>query len=459
MSDHHDDHHAHLKLEYQPALPLNNGKLFLWLFLSTEIMFFAALFGVYIVIRFGAPNGIWPTPHDVHLVEWIGALNTFVLIFSSFTIVMAYEAAKKNAASTAKIWFGFTFLLGTVFLGIKAYEYSSKFAHGIYPSQPHSLIYEKADVYYVSAVRSAFRDLLAEQDSQRLPLVDQRDDLLEKQAQAANPVEPVDGEPAPKKVDFTASDASQLESLNARLAAIDSEKALIATWLDGTVKWTERQVVEAENVAAGNLAMQNLAYTINRSHADPEHDRLLSAELNEVPRVIAELESKAKALDEELAELTEEQTRLTNPPADAPAPSEERAAAAEMRLAEIQARLPEITTAQKDIGAQLSLYNARQAVLPRLAALKHGLNEDGMSDDSAHVLLPMYIPSGNMWASTYFLLTGFHAIHVLVGLIFFAIIMTKRLDRARANTIENIGLYWHFVDLVWIFLFPLLYLF
>jgi cytochrome c oxidase subunit 3 len=33
------------------------------------------------------------------------------------------------------------------------------------------------------------------------------------------------------------------------------------------------------------------------------------------------------------------------------------------------------------------------------------------------------------------------------------------LDRSRANLVENIGLYWHFVDLVWIFLFPLLYLF
>ena len=65
-----------------------------------------------------------------------------------------------------------------------------------------------------------------------------------------------------------------------------------------------------------------------------------------------------------------------------------------------------------------------------------------------------------MWASTYFLLTGFHAI-ARVG----------RLDRVRhladdaagcrprAGMIENTGLYWHFVDLVWIFLFPLLYLF
>ena len=69
------------------------------------------------------------------------------------------------------------------------------------------------------------------------------------------------------------------------------------------------------------------------------------------------------------------------------------------------------------------------------------------------------IPSGNMWASTYFLLTGFHALHVLVGLIVFALLMIPKLDSSRADTIENTGLYWHFVDLVWIFLFPLLYLF
>ena len=64
-----------------------------------------------------------------------------------------------------------------------------------------------------------------------------------------------------------------------------------------------------------------------------------------------------------------------------------------------------------------------------------------------------------MWASTYFLLTGFHAIHVLVGLIVFALMGFMTLNLARAGFVENIGLYWHFVDLVWIFLFPLLYLF
>ena len=51
---HHDDHHGHIQLEYEPCLPLRNGKVCLWLFLSTEIMFFAGLIGTYIVLRFGA---------------------------------------------------------------------------------------------------------------------------------------------------------------------------------------------------------------------------------------------------------------------------------------------------------------------------------------------------------------------------------------------------------------------
>ncbi|MBI83351.1 MAG: hypothetical protein CMJ81_09160 [Planctomycetaceae bacterium] len=88
-----------------------------------------------------------------------------------------------------------------------------------------------------------------------------------------------------------------------------------------------------------------------------------------------------------------------------------------------------------------------------LRELKHGINED------YQMHLPIVLPSGNMWASTYFLLTGFHALHVLVGLIVFAIGMGMYLDPEKAGFIENIGLYWHFVDLVWIFLFPLLYLF
>ena len=89
----------------------------------------------------------------------------------------------------------------------------------------------------------------------------------------------------------------------------------------------------------------------------------------------------------------------------------------------------------------------------------HGGLNVKLHDAKSPVILPMHIPSGNMFSATYFLLTGFHALHVIVGLILFAFPMFWTLEKSRANYIENAGLYWHFVDLVWIFLFPLFYLF
>ena len=83
----------------------------------------------------------------------------------------------------------------------------------------------------------------------------------------------------------------------------------------------------------------------------------------------------------------------------------------------------------------------------------------GANEEHHWLKLPFKVPSGNMFASTYFLLTGFHAIHVIVGLIAFALVLPMTLNASKAHILENCGLYWHFVDLVWIFLFPLLYLF
>src|SRR5207253_5878157 len=76
--------------------------------------------------------------------------------------------------------------------------------------------------------------------------------------------------------------------------------------------------------------------------------------------------------------------------------------------------------------------------------------------------LTEYIPFGNMWASCYFAMTGFHALHVFGGLVVFVIILIMavmgRFGVQHESFIELTGLYWHFVDIVWIFLFPLVYL-
>jgi cytochrome c oxidase subunit 3 len=67
-----------------------------------------------------------------------------------------------------------------------------------------------------------------------------------------------------------------------------------------------------------------------------------------------------------------------------------------------------------------------------------------------------------MFFSLYFLMTGLHALHMIVGL---GLLMTLtilarrgRFSSSYYNPVELSGLYWHFVDLIWIFLYPLLYL-
>src|SRR5262245_2396745 len=79
------------------------------------------------------------------------------------------------------------------------------------------------------------------------------------------------------------------------------------------------------------------------------------------------------------------------------------------------------------------------------------------------VLQPTHqIAGGGLWPSLYFTLTGFHGLHVVGGVVMLLMLFVQsisgRLGPERYERVELIGLYWHFVDVVWIFLFPLLYM-
>ena len=397
-----DDHsphdhgpHDHGRLEYQPALPLPNGKVFIWLFLSTEIMFFAALIGTYIVIRFGAPVGTWPAPHDVHLVEILGFINTAVLIASSLTIVLSLESARINRARQAKRWLVVTLVLGTIFLGVKGFEYQSKFAHGIYPSH-RSLIHEKADVYYAAAVRQV--------------LTDKKAQLQQRQSRAGS---------------LSTTDQQ-------RLATCD-------TLLNGLVKWAELKAAAAETPAGAEVALAGLAHAVYPLH-DSGQRALVEQQAEDLPQ-------QRRQLQDQQRQFLQEQKELKQRASEDPRAAE--------RLREIAAHL-------ELLPQEISRIDDRLKALSLLEQSEHGLNDRFAREGGLlrpWLILPMMIPSGNMWAGTYFLLTGFHALHVLVGLIVFVIALPMTLDIRRAAFVENVGLYWHFVDIVWIFLFPLLYLF
>ena len=78
--------------------------------------------------------------------------------------------------------------------------------------------------------------------------------------------------------------------------------------------------------------------------------------------------------------------------------------------------------------------------------------------------VPPYLPSTNNFLGLYFLMTGLHAIHVIGGMVVNGYLwgpganMWASEPEMFTNRVEVAGLYWHFVDLVWIFLFPVLYL-
>ncbi len=73
------------------------------------------------------------------------------------------------------------------------------------------------------------------------------------------------------------------------------------------------------------------------------------------------------------------------------------------------------------------------------------------------------LPNGQvLYFGLYFTMTGLHALHVLVGMAFLAVILNliirEKINMDNHQKFENAGLFWHLVDIIWIFLFPLFYL-
>ena len=66
-----------------------------------------------------------------------------------------------------------------------------------------------------------------------------------------------------------------------------------------------------------------------------------------------------------------------------------------------------------------------------------------------------------LFATTFFTLTGFHGLHVCVGLIALLIVLCLALagdfEKGRSPALKAVGLYWHFVDVVWVFVFSVVY--
>lgn len=105
------------------------GKLGMWIFLVTEILFFGGLFCAYAVYRAIHPE-IFYYAHQ-YLDKHLGALNTVVLIFSSLTMAWAVRCAQLDQQRGLVACLAITLLCASVFMGVKYVEYSQKWRHGL----------------------------------------------------------------------------------------------------------------------------------------------------------------------------------------------------------------------------------------------------------------------------------------------------------------------------------------
>ncbi len=113
-----------------PVTGVTNAKLGIWLFLASEVMLFGGLFSAYVLLRTGVSS--WP--HGFALLSVpLATFNTFALIASSVTMVMAWASLHESFARY-RLYMSLTILLGFVFLGVKGIEYATKFEHHHFPS-------------------------------------------------------------------------------------------------------------------------------------------------------------------------------------------------------------------------------------------------------------------------------------------------------------------------------------
>ncbi len=113
----------------------DSGKLGIWLFLTTEVLMFSGLFCGYAVLRALHPEIMLYAHH--YLSVPLGALNTAVLIFSSFTMAWAVRAAQLGQHKLLVRLLAITLACAFVFLGVKFIEYKNKWDEGLLPGKDY----------------------------------------------------------------------------------------------------------------------------------------------------------------------------------------------------------------------------------------------------------------------------------------------------------------------------------
>ncbi len=118
---------------YVPITSIPQGRLGMWLLIAGELVIFGGLVCCYLIYRLRYPQ--W-SDQAAHTSTFFGALNTFVLLSSSYTVVRAHKAALERNIKKITMWMSLTMVGGLLFLINKTIEYTNEMTHGMTMSSP-----------------------------------------------------------------------------------------------------------------------------------------------------------------------------------------------------------------------------------------------------------------------------------------------------------------------------------
>jgi cytochrome c oxidase subunit III len=389
------DHPAFLAHHFDtPDQQYASGKLGMWVFLGTELLMFGGLFVAYAVYRANHPE-VYEYAHT-YLNKWWGAVNTVILLVSSFTMAWAVRCSQLGKNQATVILCVLTLLGGAGFMCIKYVEYKSKWEHHLFPGS--------ANVFH--------RDFSGNRAETITHL------------EASHDASAAAGHGADHGGEHGAVDPSHDTTTPHTQGQRATEDRPVITTPTGRPTNAGGQGQASDTVDGGGSSMRGDIAGDNASEAA------------QIGHPAAQPAGERPGSDEFRGQ----------------AGASEHGAAAPLPPVRVLYADPNANTADaaKIVPTFVQPQSLAVSMVPAGGHLKFAELE---GRDKIRI---------NTFFSVYFLMTGLHGVHVLVGMGLIAWVAVKAMGGifgpAYYTPVDLVGLYWHLVDLIWIFLFPLLYL-
>ncbi|HEY5938876.1 MAG TPA: cytochrome c oxidase subunit 3 [Kofleriaceae bacterium] len=457
----HDDGHGHhgsrfIQHHYDDAQhQFDSGKLGIWLFLAQEVLFFSALFVAYVLYRYHHPE-IYSYAHKYLDVKY-GAINTGVLIFSSLTAAWAVRAAQLGQRKLLIGCIFVTILCALGFLGIKYIEYSHKvhehilFGKRFDPCVSSSGVplltkngecagHESTVIWNTATkgpIAGCFGEVTVDQDPRKEGAqvdceVSESTYKLSKDASGNPKVDVLSSKPIEKRCKDPIEQILRGEHVGTHAhhdpkdfpcwrPAVQPEVCTLAFFY--TVRDGEAFT------AAGPFRTYDACFTEQRSKSKEAKEKQPNAVFTDCLR------------GPSLGFIVEYGNHETKP-------------SGVTITAKCKAPPPPLDPGDTFADKPETLRPLEKAVQPSTrpnAHMQHEIEAAGPPPEHT-----------SMFFTIYFAMTGLHGIHVLAGVIVFVWLLIRAIKGHFTpdyfGPVDFAALYWHIVDLIWIFLFPLLYL-